>query len=257
MLNDIQENPELLDMFDDMCLIWWNKKDLINIIRNIVSKYFEKNSNTYNISINFKMSLQSLIDSPKELLELINECLKPKLKEKQENGEVFTPMSEVNEELDKLDEYYIKVNKKSIFTELNFKWFDPAVGMGNFQVAVYLRLMIGLKSQIPNEQDRKKHIIENMLYMSELNKKNCHIIKQIFNVNNEYNLKLHEGDTLALNIKMSPRLPVACSALVKKSSSDGFLFSKCDFVSKYVPPFSTVKSSTMTKQLIITGRSPE
>lgn len=146
------------------------------------------------------MSLQSLIDSPKELLELINECLKPKEIEKKKFGEVFTPMSEVNEELDKLDEYYIKVNKKSIFTELNFKWFDPAVGMGNFQVAVYLRLLIGLKSQIPNEKDRKKHIIENMLYMSELNKKKCHIIKQIFNVNNEYNLKLHEGDTLALNI---------------------------------------------------------
>jgi hypothetical protein len=82
MLNDIQENPELLDMFDDMCLIWWNKKDLINIIKNIVSKYFDKKSNTYNISINFKMSLQSLIDNPKELLELINECLKPKVIEK-------------------------------------------------------------------------------------------------------------------------------------------------------------------------------
>ena len=82
MLNDIQENPELLNMFDDMCLIWWNKKDLINIIKNIVSKYFDKNSNTYNISINFKMSLQSLIDNPKELLELINECLKPKVIEK-------------------------------------------------------------------------------------------------------------------------------------------------------------------------------
>ena len=200
MLNDIQENPELLDMFDDMCLIWWNKKDLINIIKDIISKYFDKNSNTYNISINFKMSLQSLIDSPKELLELINECLKPKIIEKQENGEVFTPMSEVNEELDKLDEYYIKINKKSIFTELDFKWFDPAVGMGNFQVAVYLRLMNGLKPQLPNEKDRKKHIIENMLYMSEINKKNCYIVKQIFNVNNEYNLKLHEGDTLELNI---------------------------------------------------------
>jgi hypothetical protein len=199
MLKEIQENPKLLDLFDDMCLIWWNKKDLINIIKNIVSKYFDKNSNTYNISINFKMSLQSLIDSPKELLELINECLKPKIKEKQENGEVFTPMSEIEEELDKLDEHY-KVNKKSIFTELYFKWFDPAVGMGNFMVAVYLRLMIGLKSQMPNEKDRKKHIIENMLYMSELNKKNCHVIKQIFNVNNEYNLKLHEGDTLVLNI---------------------------------------------------------
>ena len=201
MLNDIQENPELLDMFDDMCLIWWNKTDLINIIKNIVSKFFDKKSNTYNISINFKMSIQSLIDNPKELLELINECLKPKLKEKQENGEVFTPMILIQEQLDKLDEYYIKLNNKSIFTELHFKWFDPAVGMGNFQVEVYLRLMSGLKEQLPNENERKKHIIENMLYMSELNKNNCYIIKQIFNMNNEYNLKLNEGDTLLLNIK--------------------------------------------------------
>ena len=73
MLNDIKENPDLLETFNDQCLIWWNKKDLINIIKDIVSKYFDKNSNTYNISINFKMSLQSLIDSPKELLELIND----------------------------------------------------------------------------------------------------------------------------------------------------------------------------------------
>jgi hypothetical protein len=154
------------------------------------------------------MSLQSLIDSPKELLELINECLKPKLKEKQENGEVFTPMNEVNEELDKLDEYYIKENGRSVFTELNFKWFDPAVGMGNFQVAVYLRLMISLQSQLPNENDRKKHIIENMLFMSELNKKNCFIIKQIFNTNDEFKLNLYEGDTLELNITDKWNLPL-------------------------------------------------
>ena len=200
MLNEIQENPELLEIFEEMCLIWWNDKNLIDIIKTIISKYFDKNSNAYNISIQFKMSLQSLIDNPKELLELINECLKPKLKEKQENGEVFTPMSEVNEELDKLDEYYIKVNNKSIFTEKNFKWFDPAVGMGNFQVAVYLRLMDGLIIQIPNNNNRKKYIIENMLYMSEINKKNCYIIKQIFNINNEFKLNLNEGDTLKLNI---------------------------------------------------------
>jgi hypothetical protein len=50
----------------------------------VVSKYFDKSSNTYNISINFKMSIQSLIDNPNELLELINECLKPKEIEKKE-----------------------------------------------------------------------------------------------------------------------------------------------------------------------------
>ena len=68
MLYDIKENPELLDTFNDQCLLWWNKKDLIDLIKNIVNKYFNKNSN---ISIQFKMSLQSLIDNPKELLDLV------------------------------------------------------------------------------------------------------------------------------------------------------------------------------------------
>ena len=145
------------------------------------------------------MSLQSLIDKPKELLELIDSCLKPKQEEKKKFGEVFTPMKLVNEMLDKLDEYYIKENNKSIFEEPNYKWFDPANGMGNFPIAIYLKLMNGLNKIIINEKDRKKHILENMLYMSELNKKNVFICKQIFNINNEYKLNFHEGDTLKLD----------------------------------------------------------
>ena len=35
------------------------------------------------------------------------------------------------------------------------------------------------------EDERKKHIIEKQLYMGELNKKNCFVIKQIFNINNK------------------------------------------------------------------------
>jgi hypothetical protein len=188
MLNDVKENPELLDIFNDQCLIWWNKKDLINLIKNIVSKYFDKSSNTYNISVQFKMSLQSLIDNPKELLELINDCLKPKEVEKKENGEVFTPIILVNEMLDKLP--------KETWKNKNLKWLDPATGMGNFPIAVYLRLMDGLKEEIKDAKDRKKHILENMLYMCELNKKNVLVCNQIFDINNEYKLNLHEGDTL-------------------------------------------------------------
>lgn len=45
------------------------------------------------------MGLKSLIDKPKELLELINECLKPKEIEKNKFGEVFTPMYLINEKL--------------------------------------------------------------------------------------------------------------------------------------------------------------
>ena len=37
------------------------------------------------------MSLQSLIDNPKELLELINDCLKPKeVEKKQFGGSIYT-----------------------------------------------------------------------------------------------------------------------------------------------------------------------
>jgi len=200
MLNIIKTSPSLLSVFQDQSFIWWNKPDVIRLIETIVGKYIRKNSCIYNISIQFKMSLQNLIDKPKELLELIDSCLKPKQKEKQENGEVFTPMCLVFEMLDNLDKHYIKEHGRSIFTEPSFKWFDPASGMGNFPVAVYLRLMDGLKSQIPNDEDRKKHIIENMLYMSELNKKNVFINHQIFNMNNQYKLNLYEGDTLELDI---------------------------------------------------------
>jgi hypothetical protein len=199
MLNDIKENPYLLQTFEEQCLIWWNKKDLINLIKDIVNKYFDKNSNTFNITVQFKMSLQSLIDNPKELLELINDCLKPKQKEKQENGEVFTPMYIINEMLDNLDNYYIKTYKCSIFSISTLKWFDPASGMGNFPVAIYLRLMEGLETNFPNKNIRKKHILEKMLYMSELNKKNVFITKQIFDINNEFKLNLYNGDTLFLD----------------------------------------------------------
>lgn len=134
------------------------------------------------------------------LLEFINSCLKPKQKEKEENGEVFTPVHIIDDMLNNLDTHYTKENNKSIFTELNFKWFDPASGMGNFPIIIYLRLMEGLKTQIEDAQERKRHILENMLYMSEFNKKNVFICKQIFDIKDEYNLNLHEGDTLLLDL---------------------------------------------------------
>jgi hypothetical protein len=63
-------------------------------------------------------------------------------------------------------------------------------------MAVYLRLMEGLKDEIQDIKERKKHILENMLYMCELNKKNVLVCNQIFDINNEYKLNLYEGDTL-------------------------------------------------------------
>jgi hypothetical protein len=202
MLNNIKESKELLEIFDDQCLIWWNKKGLINIIHDIIVKYFDKSSNTYNISVQFKMSIQSLLDRPKELLELIGDCLKPKAIEKKTFGEVFTPMNFINDKMLKdIEDYWLKNKNENIWTNEKLTYYDPATGMGNYPIAIYYKLMDGLKDKIPDEKERKKHIIEKMLYMGELIKKNCFVVKQIFNLNNEYKLNLYEGNTLEIDIK--------------------------------------------------------
>jgi hypothetical protein len=148
------------------------------------------------------MSLQSLIDRLKELLELINDCLKPKESEKKQYGEVFTPMEFINNYmLSDLEKYWNENYKENIWCNEKLKYYDPSSGMGNFPIAIYYKLMDGLKGKIKNEGERKKHILEKMLYMGELNKKNCLITKQIFNFDGKYKINLYEGDTLKIDIK--------------------------------------------------------
>jgi len=173
-------------------------EDLLNSTLNAVNKTGDKQA--INKIVLSQKKKYYTINEPDQLLEFINENLKPKEKEKKENGEVFTPLSLVSEMLDKLDESYEKEHKKSIFTDGSLKWFDPAGGIGNFPIIVYMRLMIGLKSSFGDEEKRRKHILENMLYMSELNPKNILISKKIF-CSNSYKLNIYQGDSLKLNAR--------------------------------------------------------
>ena len=145
------------------------------------------------------MCLSANINEPTKLIEFINSQLKPKLKEKNDYGEVFTPLKMVDELLDKLDESYKKQHKLSIFCEPNFKWFDPAVGIGNFPILLFQRLMSGLAELICNEEQRRKHILENMIYCAELTYDNIFVYKQIFCAST-YKLNIYQGNSLTMNI---------------------------------------------------------
>ena len=57
------------------------------------------------------MFIKSLIDSPKQLLELIDECLKPKEIEKRKFGEAFTHMNIISKMLNKIPKKVWKINK--------------------------------------------------------------------------------------------------------------------------------------------------
>lgn len=96
-------------------------------------------------------------------------------------GEVFTPITLVNEMLDTLPE--------TVWNNKHLKWLEPSAGTGNFILIIYMRLMEGLKNIVTDEEQRRKHILENMIYMVELDVNNCNIIKDIFK---DYNINLYQ-----------------------------------------------------------------
>ena len=127
------------------------------------------------------------INNPEELLKYIDENIKIDLRAKDERGEVFTPMVLVNEMLDKLPDY--------VWDNPDLKWLDPSCGIGNFTIAIYYRLMNGLIDIIKDPKIRKKHILENMIYMVEIDESNCNILKTIF-CGKKYKLNIFEGSFL-------------------------------------------------------------
>lgn len=108
----------------------------------------------------------------KDIEEKIQQYLSVREEEKNKYGEVFTPTELIDEMLNKLPD--------NIWSNPNLKWLDPANGIGNFPMVVYQKLMNGLEKWEHIVNKRSKHIIQNMLYMVEINPKNVKISKKIF-----------------------------------------------------------------------------
>ena len=110
-----------------------------------------------------------------------------------------TPNSIVNEMLDKLP--------KEIWTNPNATFCDPVCGTGKFLMGIFERLMKGLKNVIPDEEERRIHIIENQIYGVD-NVKYKTIIAQ--NLLRTKGLKHHiiNGDSLKLNWDDMPKFDV-------------------------------------------------
>jgi site-specific DNA-methyltransferase (adenine-specific) len=130
--------------------------------------------------ISMKSNLAT-IDSgeTKTIHEFIERHLEPNEREKKLFGEVFTPLPLVQEMLGSIEKYA----DKDFWKNPNLKILDPAAGIGNFPLIAYEKLMEGLKSVkgFKGEEARRKHILEKMLYMVELNPNNVRLMNKIFN----------------------------------------------------------------------------
>jgi hypothetical protein len=158
---------------------------LLQIVREIIMnpEYDALNQLLNNIFADIKGTMvknDGLIFSmtPEEIQKKIEEYLTVRSEEKDKNGEVFTPSVLIDEMLNTLP--------SDVWKDPKLKWLDPANGTGNFPMKIYEKLL----KELPNKSNsystvegKKTHIIENMLYMVELNPRNVKIAKKIFGNN--------------------------------------------------------------------------
>jgi hypothetical protein len=99
-------------------------------------------------------------------------------------GEVNTPFNFINKMLSIIPE-----NK---FLNKSLKWLDAGAGHGNYSICLFFILFKSLKEIIPDANERKEHIIKEMIYMVEINKENICFLREKFGVNGN----IFEGDYL-------------------------------------------------------------
>ena len=160
----------------------YNKEALEKIIETLLELLSSRDSELLRNNLNFIFdNIKKLMTksdgiihdmTDKDIEEKIEQYLSVREEEKNKHGEVFTPIELIQEMLDKLPQ--------SVWSNPELKWLDPANGVGNFPMVAYQKLMKGLEKWEPNNDKRSKHIIENMLYMVEINPKNVKISRKIF-----------------------------------------------------------------------------
>lgn len=124
----------------------------------------------------------------KNIVKMLREYVGVSDTEVKTMGEVMTPTSLVEEMLDTLP--------YEVWTNPDLKWLDPCNGVGIFPAVVVERLMKGLTQYEPNEELRYKHILENMLYICELQAKNMFLFLYAFDPEDKFALNVYNGSYL-------------------------------------------------------------
>lgn len=78
------------------------------------------------------------------------------------------------------------------------KWLDIGAGNGAFSLNLYNRLMNNLDTTIPNNEARKAHILENMIYMCEIYVPHINKLETLFS----HKTNIIKTDFLSLNSEL-------------------------------------------------------
>lgn len=109
-------------------------------------------------------SSKTKLEYIKGVLDVLKKFIKDGEVEVKKFGEVMTPLWLVLKMLNELP--------KETWKDPNAKWLDPCNGAGTFCFIVISKLMFGLREEFPDEEERYRHIVENMIYSCELQSRN-------------------------------------------------------------------------------------
>jgi tRNA1(Val) A37 N6-methylase TrmN6 len=92
--------------------------------------------------------------------------------DKLQYGEIYSPFSLIKKMLNLFE--------PAVFTNKTAKWLDTGAGSGYFSMVLFDYLNRGLTQIILDEGERKAHILENMMYLSEVKAENIVLLKSRF-----------------------------------------------------------------------------
>jgi superfamily II DNA or RNA helicase len=178
--------------------------DVIKFIYNNLYNKYIINKKIYIFNQNVKLIYNNMRENSNDigimltdLMELIDNYLKPSTTEKRMLGEVFTPIYGkpgcVEDQLNLIE--------PSFWKRKDVKVLDPCAGIGNYSVVLIDKFMKGLSEEIVDPEQRLKWILEEIIYINEYQSKNLFIYLQLFDPENKYKMNFFRGDYLKLDIK--------------------------------------------------------
>jgi SAM-dependent methyltransferase len=114
-------------------------------------------------------------------------------KEKESKGEVFTPVSVIDDMLALLP--------SPVWKNKDLKWLDPACGIGQFPLKIlvggkgYPGLLKGLEEAIPEKRKRLNHILGTMLTCVDINPENTATLQRYLQ---DSHSQIRTGDALSM-----------------------------------------------------------
>lgn len=124
----------------------------------------------------------------------VKNFLNPEFIKRKNNSEVFTDDYIINDLYDLCFKY-----EEDLYSNKDNKFLDMSGGMGYFLFILIEQLMKNIN--IENSEERYKYIIENMIYVSEIDEVNYYILYKELSQNGKYKPNIFLGDTLSKDFK--------------------------------------------------------